>query len=148
MEIGSHFIGQVTELQVASECIKRGIMVSKPLVPSSRYDLIIEIDGKLLKIQVKTCHSNGSDEYFEIDTQTSHTNCEKTVHLSYSKNEVDFFATIYNGICYLIPYDICGKRSQRLRLLPTKNNQTKGIVFAKDYTLDNILNSLCDAYDK
>ena len=49
---------------------------------------------------------------------------------------------MHEGQCYLIPYEVCGKRAQRLRLIPTKNGQTKGITFAKDYIIDTILQIL------
>ena len=49
---------------------------------------------------------------------------------------------MYEGQCYLIPYSICGNRNQRLRFAPTKNNQTKGITFAKDYKLEDIIKNL------
>ena len=67
---------------------------------------------------------------------------KRTINLSYSEEDVDFFATIYNNECYLVPYSICGKRSQRLRLAPTRNGQTKGILFAKDFRLEKILQNL------
>ena len=49
---------------------------------------------------------------------------------------------MYNGECYLVPYSVCGKRTQRLRLIPTKNGQVKGITFAKDYHLEDIVKKL------
>ena len=62
--------------------------------------------------------------------------------MTYSENDVDFFATMYNNECYLIPFSHCGKRAQRLRLVPTKNGQTTGIKFAKDYHLKDIVKNL------
>ena len=139
--LSSHFIGEITEQEVALEFLKRGILLSKPLVQSSRYDFIVDINHKLYKIQVKT-GTLKEDSYIEFATSTSHTNTQGTLNISYSENDVDFFATMYKGQCYLIPYEVCGKRSQRLRLIPTKNGQTKGITFAKDYTIDTILQTL------
>lgn len=139
MRLSSHYIGEITEQQVAIEFLKLGIQVCKPLVQSSRYDFVVDIDDKLYKIQVKTSTPKGNNSYIEFATSTSHTNSRGTVNLNYSEKDVDFFATMYNGECYLIPYEICGKRGQRLRLIPTKNNQEKGIVFAKDYHLGDIV---------
>ena len=139
--LSSHFIGEITEQEVALEFLKRGILLSKPLVQSSRYDFIADINHKLYKIQVKT-GTLKEDSYIEFATSTSHTNTQGTLNISYSENDVDFFATIYERQCYLIPYEVCGKRAQRLRLIPTKNGQTKGITFAKDYTIDTILQTL------
>ena len=139
--LSSHFIGEITEQEVALEFLKRGILLSKPLVQSSRYDFIADINHKLYKIQVKT-GTLKEDSYIEFATSTSHTNTQGTLNIPYSGNDVDFFATMHEGQCYLIPYEVCGKRAQRLRLIPTKNGQTKGITFAKDYIIDTILQIL------
>ena len=139
--LSSHFIGEITEQQVAIEFLKLGILVSKPLVQSSRYDFIVDINHKLYKIQVKT-GTYKEDAYLEFATSTSHTNTKGTLNLSYSEDDVDFFATMYEGQCYLIPYHLCGKRAQRIRFIPTKNNQTAGILFAKDFHLEDIIKTL------
>lgn len=143
MELSSHFIGEITEQQVAIEFLKLGYQVSKPLVQNSRYDFIVDINDKLYKIQVKTC-SYKEESYLEFATSTSHTNTKGTINKTYTENEVDFFATYYNGQCYLIPFNVCGNRNQRLRLVPTKNGQTKGITFAKDYLLQDIVKRISD----
>lgn len=140
--LNSHFIGEITEQEVALEFLKRGIQVSKPLVQSSRYDFIIDVNDILYKVQVKTCALKDEGARLEFATSTSHTNTRGTKNLSYKSNEVDFFATFFNGECYLIPYNICGKRTQNLRLAPTKNGQVQGIKFAKDYVLDKQLELL------
>lgn len=139
--LNTHFIGEITEQEVAIEFLKLGIQVSKPLVSNSRYDFIVDISNHLYKVQVKT-GTYKENSYIEFATSTSHTNAKGTINLSYSEDEVDFFATMYKGQCYLIPYDKCGKRAQRLRLIPTKNNQTVGITFAKDYKLEDMVKNL------
>ena len=142
MELSSHFIGEITEQQVALEFLKLGYMVSKPLVQSSKYDFIVDINHKLYKIQVKTGTAKEENSYIEFATSTSHTNTKGTINLTYSKDDVDFFATMYENQCYLVPKELCGNRNQRLRLKPTKNNQTKGITFAKDFILEDIITQL------
>ena len=129
---------------MAIEFLKLGILVSKPLVQSSRYDFIIDINHHLYKIQVKTSTPKENNAYIQFATSTSHTNTQGTLNLSYSEEDVDFFATMYENQCYLIPQKECGKRAQRLRLIPTLNRQTKGVMFAKDYCLKDVINSLKD----
>lgn len=141
-QLSSHFIGEITERQVAIEFLKLGYLVSKPLVQSSKYDFIVDINHKLYKIQVKTSTARDNNAYFDFTCSTSHTNTKGTINLTYSEEDVDFFATIYNNECYLIPFSMCGKRSQRLRLVPTKSGQTKGILFAKDFHLEDIIKTL------
>lgn len=140
--LSSHFIGEITEQEVALEFLKLGILISKPLVQSSRYDFIADVNNHLYKIQVKTCTEREDGNYFDFATSTSHTNTQGTLNISYSADDVDFFATIYNNQCYLIPFGLCGKRAQRLRLKPTLNGQTKGILFAKDFKLEDIIKTL------
>lgn len=59
--------------------------------------------------------------------------------MPYKAEDVDYFATYYNNQCYIVPYEKCGHRNQRLRLKATKNNQTEGVLFAKDFKLEDIL---------
>ena len=140
--LSSHFIGEITERQVSLEFLKLGIMVSKPLVQSSKYDFIIDINHHLYKVQVKTSTLKEDGAYFDFATSTSHTNTKGTINLTYSEKDVDFFATMHDNQCYLIPKNLCGARNQRLRLMPTKNGQTVGIMFAKDYHLEDIIINL------
>lgn len=133
--LNTHFKGKITELEVANSFLELGYQVSQPLVSDSRYDFIVDIKGQLLKIQVKTSKLDASEEYFEFATSSSHTNTQGTINKSYKQDEIDYFATIYNKECYIVPVQECGSRAQRLRLQPTKNNQTIGIKFAKDYKL-------------
>ena len=142
--LSSHFVGEITEQQVAIEFLKLGILVSKPLVQSSRYDFIVDINHLLYKVQVKTSTPKENNAYIQFATSTSHTNTQGTLNLTYSEEDVDFFATMYENQCYLIPQKQCGKRSQRLRLIPTLNGQTKGVMFAKDYHLEDVVNALKD----
>lgn len=123
---------------MAKAFFKQGYQVSQPLIPDSRYDFIADIYGKLYKIQVKTGTVKDNGSYIEFATSSSHTNCKGTTNRSYSKDEIDFFATMLNSQCYIIPVQDCGSRTQRLRLKPTKNGQTKGIRFAKDYEIDKM----------
>ena len=142
--LSSHFIGEITEQQVAIEFLKLGILVSKPLVQSSRYDFIVDVNHRLYKVQVKTSTPKENNAYIQFATSTSHTNTQGTLNLTYSEEDVDFFATMYENQCYLVPQNECGKRAQRLRLVPTLNGQTKGVMFAKDYHLEDVINALKD----
>lgn len=133
--LNTHFQGKITEIQVAKAFLELGYQVSQPLVSDSRYDFIVDINGKLLKIQVKTSHLSEDKSYFEFATSTSHTNTKGTVNHSYTSDEIDYFATIYENECYIISVSESGSRAQRLRLKPPKNGQTTGIKYAKDYLL-------------
>ena len=140
MSINAHYIGEITEREISIEFLKLGILVSKPIIASSKYDFVIDINNHLYKIQAKTSTYKNGCIFFE--TSTSHTNTKCTIHQSYAPTDVDFFATMYQGECYLIPFVECGKRNQSLRLEEPKNNQIKGITYADKYLLKNIICTL------
>lgn len=135
--LNTHFRGEITELQVAEAFLARGYQVCKPLVSDSKYDFIVDINHTLYRIQVKTSCLSSDGDYIEFKTQSSHTNTQKTVYHSYSADDVDYFATVFNNQCYVIPIEKIGSRSFRLRLKPTKNGQTKNINFAENFKLED-----------
>ena len=47
-------IGDITEYRFALYCMEHNIAISKPMNNNLPYDFIIEINRKLLKLQVKT----------------------------------------------------------------------------------------------
>ena len=123
-------IGNLTELQCITRLYELGYSISIPYGDSEKYDFILEVNGKLYKIQCKhaTIHKNEEDEidYISIDTtwQTGYTKNKRMEYHSYSKNEIDYFVTYYDGKSYLIPVEKCNTQ-KILRVLPPKNNQTK-----------------------
>lgn len=138
-ELSSKEKGNLTELQCITEFVKNGITVNIPYGNNARYDFIAEIKGQLFKIQVKTPRKSESDDTkFMIECETSHVVSKKTVHRRYNENEVDFFATYYQGKCYLIPFNECS-RSKTLRFVPPINGNTKNINWAKDYLLQEMI---------
>lgn len=139
--LSSHFVGEISEQTVALEFLKLGYMVSKPLVQSSKYDFVLDVNHKLYKIQVKTGQLK-EDSFIEFATSTSHTNTKGTKNLTYSSDDVDLFAVVNDGKCYLVPIGVCGNRCQRLRIKSTKNGQVDGITFAKDYILQDVVQRL------
>ena len=133
--------GKITEMQVAIYFLQQGYIVSQPLV-DTRYDFLLEVRNKIFKIQVKTSslivNENNEIEAIEFKTCNTHTNTHGTTNRNY-KGQIDYFATFYNNTCYLIPIEECGSRSKKLRILPPKNNQVKGINYLKDYQIEKIL---------
>lgn len=140
----THFQGKTTELLVATAFIQRGYQVSQPLVSDSRYDFIVDINNKLIRLQVKSSQEKDNGAYIEFATSSSHTNTNRTINHSYTKEEIDYFATIYNGECYVISVNECGSRNQRLRLIPPKNGNQHGSKFLVNYIIDKFIETLID----
>ena len=128
--------GIITELKCKTYFLELGFMVSTPESPV-RYDFILDTGKELLKIQVKTSHSDGEKLIFK--TSSTHITANgNTVH-HYKDDGIDYFCTWFENECYLVPVSECGKTEKNLRLVPTKNGQVKGICFAKDYIAKEVL---------
>lgn len=135
--------GNVTEVECMLAFLKLGYNVLTPYGDCERYDFVVDIQGKLYKVQVKSANDNHiQDGYIGFQTANKTTREGTFVRHTYTKAEIDYFMTSYDGKCYLIPVQECSTCEKRLRFLPPKNGQTKGITFASDYELDRMVNKI------
>lgn len=131
--------GRITELKCELWFLERGFVVSIPNTPY-HYDMLIDVNGKIIKIQVKTSHSVDEEEsalQFNLCSMTHNNN--GYVRRIYNESDVDYFMTEYKDKFYLVPFKDCGTKAKTLRLKPTKSGQVKGISFANDYLAEKIL---------
>lgn len=127
--------GEITELFVAAELYKAGFAISIPYGENHRYDLVIEINGDLKKVQCKACRYYESSLTFDLCGQT----ITKGKTGGDYQGEIDFFATycFETRKAYLMPITQVGKRSISLRITPPKNGN-KHYKYAKDYEVSEI----------
>lgn len=96
--------GQIVELKVQEELLRYGFDISIPNYNASRYDLIADTGKELLKIQVKKAISNSNSSFtFQCTTQNVRSST-KSKH-KYTKEEIDYFATVWKDKVYLVPVD-------------------------------------------
>lgn len=142
-------IGNLTELQCITGLYALGCDISIPFGNSQKYDLIMDYNNKLYKVQVK--HANINEiydgvnkyiEYFKFQTRWQSHNATGYTKNSYTKNDIDFFATWCDGNVFLIPVEECSGAEKTIRFIPPKNGQIKGINFAKDYIAEEVLKKL------
>lgn len=133
--------GNLTELQCITSFYELGYAVSIPYGDCERYDFIADIDGKLIKIQVKTSRVIDEEGTIKFSCRSTRSNASGCYNRQYTADEVDCFATYHNGICYLVPIEECSSE-KKLRFLPPKNNQKVGINYAKDYELKSQLSKI------
>ncbi len=140
-------IGNLTELQCITRFYELNCVVSTPYGDSEKYDFILDVNNKLYKIQCKhgQVHytDDGQPDYITVRTHWSsgYTRNSPAVRNKYTKEEIDFFVTHYEGKNYLIKVEECSYE-KTLRILPPKNNQTKGINFLHMFEDKEILKTL------
>ncbi|HTA06849.1 MAG TPA: group I intron-associated PD-(D/E)XK endonuclease [Solirubrobacteraceae bacterium] len=135
--------GAAAEAAIASAAIQLGLVVLRPLCEGSRYDLMFDLEPKLLRVQCKLARRTRSVLVISLAT------CRHTpagyVRTSYSPAEIDAIAAYSPelGTCYLLPIEeISNQRSLSLRLQPTGNNQATGITWARDHELGPAIQAL------
>ena len=147
MVIDTKHIGNVTELQCITRFYELGYTVSIPYGDSSKYDMILEYQRNLYRLQCKHAKeffgTDGALSYIKIRTswQSGYTKNSQTHTNKYSKDDIDYFVTHYQGVNYLIPVEECSTE-KILRILPPKNGQIKGISFLKNYKDVEVLKNL------
>jgi len=126
--------GTIGVLRVAHVYQMLGYNVLLPLGDSQKYDLVIEKNGKLERIQVKTTTERNG--VVSASTRVIGHNL-KGVNIYHStKEDFDILAIVEMKTqnVYAIPFD--GDRQQfHFRTRKTKNNQKKNIRLAEEYLL-------------
>lgn len=140
-------IGNLTELQCMTRFYELGYSVSIPYGDSEKYDMILDCNKKLYKLQCKHAKEffteDGTLSYLKIKTswQSGYTKNSPYKHNKYSEEDVDYFVTHYQDKNYLIPVNECSTE-KILRILPPKNGQTKGISFLVNYVDEEVIKTL------
>ena len=139
--MNSKYKGNITELQCILAFMQLGYNVLTPYGDCERYDVVADVNGKFLRIQVKTSNSNDNGASFSFSCRSCNRSEGKIIHHTYNKDEIDYFFTVFNNKNYLIPVEECGS-DKRLRLEPAKNGQVRGITWAKDYEMKEVIKNM------
>ena len=129
--------GITTELLCQAYFSSLGYNVSVPIGEDCRYDMIIDLKGHLLRVQVKSCTETKNGLSFSTKSITTSSK-ENVIH-TYSKEEIDFIATYFDNQCYLIPVEEC--EGHRERSLSFRSEKTNAIspLFIEDYQAEKII---------
>ena len=112
-----------------------GFDVLWPLV-EGRYDLAVDLDGRLIRVQCKSAPVRG--DVVVVRARTNRRAPEGFRHGTYSADEVDVIAAYAPTLkrCFAVPIQTFGESgSLYLRLSPPRNGQRAGLHFAEDYPL-------------
>ncbi len=113
--------GNIAETKILADLISLGYTVSIPYGEDVRYDLVVDVDNKFLRIQCKYTTSNLEFVYIKARS----TNNWKTI--VYNNSVIDVIATYDSSTdkIYYVPISEFkeNQSSIQLRLTPSKNNQ-------------------------
>lgn len=131
--------GTLTELQCQKDFIQKGILISQPIVQDSKYDFIIDFNNWLYRIQCKSSSISEDNNFITLKTKSTNIRTMKDTY--YTKKDIDFFYTHYNGVSYLIPVEEAGRGETRLRFVSNQPNNPN-IRWAKDYEFNLMLQKI------
>ena len=135
--------GNITELEAMLAFIKLGYNVLTPYGDCERYDFVVDVNGKFIRVQAKTSNTEDDGASFKFSCRSCNRKDGKIVHHTYSNEEIDYFVTTFNGKCYLVPVEECSVE-KTLRFCYPQSGQKKGITLAEEYELEKVLNRRFD----
>jgi PD-(D/E)XK endonuclease len=125
--------GAIAEAAIALAAIELGIGVSRPL-GDERYDLIFDLGREFIRVQCKWAPKCG--DVIAVPCRSCRRGPDGFIRRRYSAQDVDAIAAYCPelGRCYFLPLGQFNERTFiQLRLAPTRNNQQRGINWAKEY---------------
>ncbi len=127
-------MGELTELEVTMALMRAGKRLLKPISASCRYDLAIDDDGILTRIQCKTGVLRGGRVVFRLYSINASQPRARTY-----RGEVDAFGVYCRATatCYLVPMSAVAAcdTMAALRVVPSGNGQVRGIRRAADFVI-------------
>jgi hypothetical protein len=128
--------GNIAEAAIALHAVWAGIPVFRPLHEHGRYDLVMEIDGHLWRVQCKWANRVG--DVIPVRFTTHRRGPKGFVRRRYTGEEIDAVAAYCPDLdeSYFLPMAEVGERAGlQLRLTAPKNGQRAALHFAADYRL-------------
>jgi hypothetical protein len=119
--------GDLAELKVACDLRRRGYGIAIPFGEESDYDLVVDRDGKLERVQVK--HADSGGEVISVQCYSnSLTNGKVRTVKRYTAATIDWLAVYDRGTdrCYYIPASELGNGRRELLLRLTPPRTTNG----------------------
>jgi len=142
----THLKGQMTELHCLQDFIGLGYPCSVPFGDNTQYDVLVDINDKIYKIQCKSStwakDTVEPETAFYISLTRQTTNTKRTVKYNYSENQVDFFYTWFEGQGYLVSIQEANGSSFRWRYEYPSAGQKTNIHIADSYKIEEVINSL------
>lgn len=132
-------LGNTSESMVLSAYIKAGFTVSVPFGSGAKYDLLVDTSAGIFKVQVKTAWVYRGVLKYKCERRQPGTAARRP----YIHGEIDYLAVYCPTLERLYGIPAENHLSQGwMRIEPPKNNQTKLIRWAADFTWEKHLTEL------
>jgi hypothetical protein len=117
----------IAESAVITELLKKGFKVLKPMGDRLPYDLALDLDGKLLRIQMKSAWFDRKKNSYSADVRRTKTNRRRMLRDRYGKDDFDF-AILYIeplDVFYVLPFSVFATYGSTISLIESDKRQRK-----------------------
>jgi prevent-host-death family protein len=135
--LGPNEKGDIAEVEIARAAIRAGCTVSRPMADHPPYDLVIEVNGRLLRVQCKWAALKGGVVQVRL-RRCAHSPTRGYVRGGYDADEIDAIAAYCEelGECFLVPMElVAGQDWLSIRVETPRNGQRASIHSAAEHTL-------------
>jgi hypothetical protein len=119
--------GDIAEQAAILQALKRGWGVLKPIGDRLPYDLVFDVEGSLVKVQVKSAWFDEVRGNYVTDNRRTKTNRRIMVRESYKQSDFDF-ALVYISdldLFYIFPLDVFISYASEVHLVEADKRQRK-----------------------
>lgn len=131
--------GDSSEAMVIARLVQAGKVVLLPFGENQRYDLVIDEGDHFVRVQCKTGRlKSGAIKFPTCSSTYHHPGNQGMVFYQHTYvGQIDAFGVYCpeTDRAYLVPIDGLGTRMAYLRVLPSRNNQVKGVRWAHDFEI-------------
>ena len=119
--------GDIAEQAAVLQALKRGWGVLHPVGDNHPYDLVFDVSGRLLKVQVKCPWFDASSRNYVVDNRRTKTNRRIMKRDEYSESDFDF-ALVYlpdYDLFYIFPVDVFISYASEIHMVEADKRQRK-----------------------
>ena len=127
MEINTKQKGDIAEQAAILKALKLGWEVLRPFGDRLPYDLVFDVNGKLVKVQVKAAWFDHQKGNYVVDNRRTKTNRRQMVRENYQENDFDI-ALIYLeqiDIFYVMPVEVFISYGSEIHFVEEEKRQRK-----------------------
>jgi len=115
----------IAELSVTKELLKRGFNVLQPVGDRLPYDLSIDKNGKLIRLQVKAAWFNENKDMYLVDNRRTRTNRREMKRKVYGNDDFDFaiLCILEENIFYIMPIETFTNYASSIAMIESSKRQ-------------------------
>ena len=119
--------GDIAEHAVALYALKQGWGVLQPIGDRLPYDLVLDVDGTLIRVQVKSAWRNAKSGNHVVDNRRTKTNRRVMKRSAYRKEDFDFAVAFLEDseIFYIFPVEVFIGYKSEIHMVESSKRQRK-----------------------